>query len=266
MRSMKKILLSVFAFVLFSTAGFAHEFWLDPVSFFSKNACVRFRVGEHFSGNNWSGNFEKVRLLEVLNHTDRSTTNAQQMLPNQGDSLQFSLPFTGTQLLVYNGSNSYIELPASEFNAYLQEDGLTDIAAWRKANGQDTARSREYYQRSVKTLLQNGTQLTPCNYPTELPLDIVPLQHPYSLTKAGSISFQVYFQQRLLKQALIRTWHISSSGKLTAGSIAMTDGSFTLPVTPDGKWMVSLVKMVPNKADDKADWQSYWGSFTWGYY
>ena len=37
-------------------------------------------------------------------------------------------------------------------------------------------------------------------------------------------------------------------------------------VSNDPDWMVSLVKMVPNKADDKADWQSYWGSFTWGYY
>ncbi len=144
MSGMKKRWLSLWVFMLLSTASFAHEFWLDPVSFFSKNACVRFRVGEHFSGENWTGNFEKVRLLEVLNQTDRSTTNAQQMLPNSGDSLQFSLPFTGTQLLVYNGNNSYIELPANEFNAYLKEDVLTDIAAWRKTNGQDTARSREY--------------------------------------------------------------------------------------------------------------------------
>lgn len=263
---MKIRLLYLCIIIVCSSTGFAHEFWLDPVSFFSSNACVRFRVGEHFNGINWIGNFEKVRMLEVLNHTDRSTTNAQQMLPHAGDSLQFNLPFTGSQLLVFNSSNSYLELPAKAFNAYLLEDGLTDIADWRKANGQDTTPSREYYQRSVKTLLQNGKQLTPCNFPTELPLDIVPLQHPYSLSKVGNITFQVYFQQRLLKQALIRTWHISSNGKLTAGSIAMTDGSFTLPVTPDGKWMVSLVKMVPNKADNKADWQSYWGSFTWGYY
>ena len=97
---MKRTLAMLVVLLLAATASMAHEFWLDPVSFFSKNACVRFRVGEHFNGINWTGNFEKVRLLEVLNHTDRSTTQIQQMLPHAGDSLQFSLPFAGSQLLI----------------------------------------------------------------------------------------------------------------------------------------------------------------------
>jgi uncharacterized GH25 family protein len=248
-----------------SLPTFAHEFWLDPVSFFKPKSCVRFKVGEHFFGENWSGDFNKVKLLEVVNHEDRSTTNPQQMLPKPGDSLQFNLPFTGTQALIFNSTNSFIELDAVKFNEYLIEDGLAEIAAWRKQNGLDTTKGKEYYQRSTKVLLQNGDKTTPVNFPTALPLDIVPLTNPYELKSKTDISFRVYFMQRPLAKGEIKTWHVYK-GKLEAASITMTDGSFTLPVTPEGKWMVSVVKMVPNDADTKADWQSYWGSITWGYY
>lgn len=252
-------------FIGFFTPIFAHEFWLDPISFFKPKSCVRFRVGEHFAGENWVGDFNKVKLLEVVNFESRSTTDAQTMLPNKGDSLHFDLPFAGTQALLFNSTNSYIELEASKFNAYLAEDGLNDIAAWRKHNGKDTAMGKEYYERSVKVLLQNGDKKTPVNFPTALPLDIVPLTNPYDIKGKTDISFRVYFKQRPLAKGEIKTWHIKN-GKLEAGSIQMTDGSFTLPVSPEGKWMISLVKMVPNDADSKADWQSYWSSITWGYY
>lgn len=261
---MKKLLGSLFFFMILPPV-IAHEFWLDPISFFSTKACVRFKVGEHFSGENWNGDYQKVKLLEMVNHSERSITNAQQMLPNEGDSLQFVLPFIGTQILVYNGVNSFISQDAKAFNEYLKEDGLTEVLEERRSKGMDTAMGREYYQRSAKTLLQNGSLKTPCNFPTELPLDIVPLQHPYSITTPTTLSFQVFFQQRPLQKALIRTWHLLD-GKLTAGSIEMTNSTFELPVLPKGKWMVSLVKMVPNSIDDQADWQSYWGSLTWGYY
>ncbi len=248
-----------------SSQIFAHEFWLDPVSFFKQKSCVRFRVGEHFTGENWAGDFNKVQLLEVVNFESRSTTDAKTMLPNKGDSLQFDLPFLGTQALIFNSTNSYIELEATKFNEYLAEDGLNDVATWRKQNGLDTAMGKEYYQRSVKVLLQQGDKKTPVNFPTALPLDIVPLTNPYDIKQTTNISFRVYFKQRPLAKGEIKTWHINN-GKLEAGTIQMTDGSFALPVSPEGKWMISLVKMVPNEADTKADWQSYWSSITWGYF
>jgi len=186
-------------------------------------------------------------------------------LPKPGDLFALDLPFAGTQSRIFNSTNSFIELEAEKFNAYLEEDGLYDIAAWRKQNGLDTAIGKEYYQRNVKVLLQNGDKKTPVNFPTALPLDIVPLTNPYAIKTTTDISFRVYFKQRPLAKGEIKTWHISN-GKLETGSINMTDGSFTIPVSPDGKWMVSLVKMVPNEADSHADWQSYWSSLTWGYY
>lgn len=244
----------------------AHEFWLEPVSFWGSKMTIRVRVGEHFNGENWKGDYSKVKSLAFINHNQVNTLDPLALLAQKGDSLQLSLPFEGTQTLIFNSTNSFIQLRADDFNAYLKEDGLADILAWRKSNHKDTSGAREYYQRSVKTLLQNGSTLTPVNYPTQLPLDIVPLSNPYALNAPGSVKFTVYFQQRLLKEGLIKAWHISKDGKLTQQDIQLKEGSFSLDVAPEGKWMVSTVKMVPHTADATADWQSYWASCTWGYF
>lgn len=43
-------------------------------------------------------------------------------------------------------------------------------------------------------------------------------------------------------------------------------GELSIDVEPGGRWMISTVKMVRLQNDPKAQWQSYWGSVTWGYY
>lgn len=44
------------------------------------------------------------------------------------------------------------------------------------------------------------------------------------------------------------------------------NGEISFKAEPFGKWMISTVKMVRLQDDAKAQWQSYWGSVTWGYY
>jgi uncharacterized GH25 family protein len=261
---MKKTMLAA-GFLLLLTTVRAHEFWLEPVHFFGKTFVVRFRVGEHFAGENWKGDFNKVRLLSLLNHQQAVALPAATLLPAAGDSLRLQAPLKGTQTLVYNGTNSFIELAPAAFAAYLQEDGLTDVLQWRKEQGKDSTVGREYYQRCAKTLLQNGRTLHPVNYPTELPLDIVPLQNPYAIKKSGKVAFNVFFKQQPLQQGTVKVWHRSKTGMVNYYDLPMTNGRIEVPVTADGRWMISLVKMVPHTADQTADWQSYWGSITWGY-
>ena len=43
------------------------------------------------------------------------------------------------------------------------------------------------------------------------------------------------------------------------------NGEIVFRVTTKGKWMISTVKMERLIDNPVADWQSYWGSLTWGY-
>ncbi|MEO6455816.1 MAG: DUF4198 domain-containing protein [Ginsengibacter sp.] len=268
---MKKILFTLLIFALTVTV-FAHEFWLQPHKFiFNKGetAIIRFNVGENFKGENWSGNKSRIqRLIHYLpsgKHSDISGL----LSDNAGDSLQLPIVEEGTHMVVFNSVNSFINIEAAKFNEYLKEDGLISAATYRKQHSEEQLNGKEYYQRSVKTLMQAGKLKTDeMLYKTDLPLDIVPSKNIYSLRAKARIGFTVYFKQQPLTDTKVVVWHIQKyplQGLTTKEFITNHKGQVTTEISPAGDWMISCVHMERNKIDTIADWQSYWGSVTFGY-
>ena len=245
----------------------AHEFWLQPEKFIYKpgeNINVRFWVGEDFDGTNWAGNHDKVKSLQL--HLDDLTDDiADQVTAEKGDSLQLSILDEGTPMVTFNSANSFIQLDAAKFNAYLEEDGLTGALDYRRQQQEMDSAGTEYYQRSVKTLLQVGARKSNISHPTGLPLDIIPLSNPYALKDNDSLAVKILFQQKPLVNQLVNVWQ-RLNGKTTR-TVYHTDtkGRLSFVVFTSGKWMVSTVEMLHLENDPAAHWQSYWGSCTWGY-
>lgn len=102
------------------------------------------------------------------------------------------------------------------------------------------------------------------NSPAGLPLDIVPLDNPYNLKQAGNISFNIYFQNRLLRNGKVLLWH-RINGKTEQTVVELKDGLAKATIEPTGTWMISLVRMIVDPVKGNGYWQSYWGSLTWGY-
>ena len=222
-------------------------------------------VGENFEGENWTGNRSKINFLSLYANgvkTDLSSALSEK----KGDSLQFILPQDGTALLVFSGLNSKIELDAVKFNAYLEEDGLKEAMEYRKQHRETDSAGRELYQRSVKTIFQVGKKYdSTCKKQTELPLDIIPISHPYEIKNGGRMTVQLIFDREPLVYTLITIWH--RENKKTFRQQMMTDeyGLAGFLVKKTGRWMVSAVKMVHLENNSEANWQSYWASCTWGY-
>jgi uncharacterized GH25 family protein len=244
----------------------AHEFWLAPQQFFFKvtdTANIRFNVGEGFKGDNWKGNNSKAVILAHI-EPDEKVSDIRNRLGNvQGDSLQLSFTKEGTQMIIFNSNNSFITLNPKKFDEYLTEDGLGYIRAERKKYGEENKPSNEYYQRSVKTIVQVGRQLsTACTNPTLLPLDIIPLTNPYQKNSNAMISFKVLFKGKPLKNNLLKYWVKKGNAKVTMQDVKTnTDGIVIVP-QKIGIIMLSGVYMERVENDTKAQWQSYWGSCT----
>ncbi len=268
---MKKFILS--SVVLFSTSLLllAHEFWLHPNKFIYQPGDlinIKFLVGENFEGVNWSGNNKSIQSLE-LHFTNVTDDLAEHINDSTGDSLQFAIYEEGTYLLSYNSVNKFIELDPTKFLEYLKEDGLQNAIDYRIAHNETDSIGREYYQRSVKTIFQVGTKSSALyKKETNLPLDIIPLQNPYELKSAGVkplMSVKVLFQKKLLTNQRIIVWH-RLNGQTTKSEFTTDEkGQISFPLSLDGRWMVSTVKMERLNDDPTAQWQSYWGSCTWGY-
>lgn len=263
---MKKIITSLL--ISFAVSAAAHEFWLQPDKFIYKKgdkATISFRVGENFEGDNWSGNRSKINFLFFYQNGIKKDI-ASSLSANNGDSLQLSLDKEGTAIIVYNGINSFIELEAAKFNAYLKEDGLHQAIEYRKQHGETDSMSHEAYQRSVKTILQVGKKYdTTFKLETNLPLDIIPATHPFKIKNKQAITFKILFQKKPLANHLIKLWHRVNNKTIFVEKISDKNGMATFSIDPKGKWMVSTVQMIRTDTVPKANWQSYWGSCTWGY-
>lgn len=264
---MKKIF-SFFFLQLFSFLLPAHEFWLEPEKFIYEpgdSVNIRFFVGENFEGENWSGNQSKVNQLNFYSK-DFTDDLLTELSEDKGDSLQISFNDEGTVMLTFNSNNSFINLEAEKFNAYLKEDGLQSAIDYRREHHESDSAGKEFYQRSVKTILQIGeSKDNTCSKKTNLPLDIIPLQNPYDLKENDSLAIKILFRKSPLKNALIKTWNRIDNHTISIDYTSDEKGEIHIPVIQKGKWMVSTVQMIRLDNNKEADWQSYWGSLTWGY-
>lgn len=264
---MKKIIFFLLIHAAVNVA--AHEFWIQPDKFIYKRGetvNLRFLVGENYTGDNWSGNRDKVQNLQLYfeNVTDKDLGN--QLDTVKGDSLQLAMLDEGTVMVTLNTKNSFIELEGNKFNDYLREDGLTEALEYRIQNNDTLKAGREYYQRSVKTIFQVGSKTTnSCKQKTDLPIDIVPDDNPYSMSRDEDFKVAVFFMGEKLRNTKIKVWHRYEDKLTQHDYMTDDDGKLKFFYTPQGEWMVSCVKMVRLPSDTTAEWQSYWGSLTWGY-
>jgi uncharacterized GH25 family protein len=265
-----KSFLRVFILILLYTLFSSHEFWLQPEKFIYKRGemiNIRFLVGENFNGENWTGNIDRVKSLRFYfgNVSDKNLGDA--ISKEEGDSIQLAMADEGTAMIAFESKNSFIELEAAKFNDYLREDGLTDALEYRMKHKDSSKAGKEFYQRSVKTLIQVGDK-TDHTYKqkTGLPIDIIPDDHPYSVAKDDDdFKVKFYFQGEPMKHTKVKVWHKVNNKISPAEYTTDNDGEIKIFLTPTGQWMVSTVKMIHLENDPKAEWQSYWGTLTWGY-
>lgn len=264
---MKKVFILSLLFMLISSL-LAHEFWLHPDKFIYRRGekiNIRFLVGENFEGENWKGNRDRVQLLKLY-YGGVSDNLSEYLSDTPGDSLELTMLDEGTCLVAFNSTNSFIEIEAAKFNEYLREDGLANAIEWRKQYNETDSMGREYYQRCAKTLIQVGNVKDKTfSTNTGMPVEIIPLSNPYQLKHNDSLRVKILYEQMPLPGALVKIWHRQNGLTLKQQLSANENGEVIFPVKTAGTWMVSIVKMKRLEKDDKAGWQSYWGSLTWGY-
>lgn len=252
-------------FVLLSS----HEFWLQPNKYFYKRGediNIRFLVGENFQGENWEGDSSRIKNL-VYYFGGSKDDDLTKLFTEKGDSLKVKQYDEGTAMITYNSRNAYIELDSAEFNQYLAGEGLIDALEYRTRHNEMDSTGYEFYQRSIKTIFQVGSVKDDTyKQSTSLPLDIIPLSHPYKLKTNDPVLMLILFQNQPLVNAKVKVWNRYEGETIKEELFTDEKGMITFPILTKGKWMISCVKMLRLENNPQAQWQSYWGSCTWGYY
>lgn len=267
----RTFLLAFLGIVVTVSLAVAHEFWLFPTQFFPKTGQsipVSINVGEDYMGERWGGGDRRVQRLRLI--TPKGEKNLTTTVLQNDSSVKLkplTLTEAGTHILVLETNSSFIELEPKKFSDYLKDDGLENAIEYRQKNGETKKNGRELYRRCAKTVMQVGTiKGNEITKPMGLSIDIVPGQNPYSLTKGSPLSCQFLYENKPLKNALVRCWRrVNGKTELEIKrSDAAGKATFELPKKGNAAYMISVVNMVRLTNNPKADWQSTWGSLTFG--
>lgn len=256
---LKKSILLLLLFL--SLPLWAHECWIACQKYILKvgdTLQLSLHVGENFEPERWKG---KIKWLKSI--AGKQEKDLLPLLDTANSNLAYLPTQEGTQLIALQSYPKFIRLEAEKFTAYLKEDGLEDVLAWRTQNKEEAKEGTELYERCNKTLFQVGkTKTQAYKKILGLPLEIILLQNPYN--QPEKLTVKLLFQGKPLPQHLLKIWH-REAGKTTLQDLKTNEkGMVTFDLKKTGNYMLSSVKMVAHNKPEEAQWHSYWANFTFG--
>jgi uncharacterized protein DUF4198 len=169
----------------------------------------------------------------------------------------------GTYVVGISTKPREIDLKAADFNDYLKHDGIPDVLAQRKSDGELGRDVRERYSKHVRAVFQVGTARTG-DYRTSLhyPVEIVPQSNPYSLKVGQTLPVLCTLDGKpLINQFVMAGWE-SVDGKLhSLESRTDAKGIARFKLMAAGKWYVKMIHMTAAN-EPGINYESKWATLT----
>lgn len=180
-----------------------------------------------------------------------------------------TLASPGTHVIAIATSHFRSELPAEQFTAYLEEEGLTAALQFREREGQTDAPGREVFNRVAKTLIEVGTSSASAGAaattPLGLPLEIVPERNPYAADRHNRLPVRILYFGRPLSGALVTLNDLESGDWPTASTRTDKGGRAAFDVPRRGRWLLNVVWSRPLSDYPHGDFETTFSSLTFGY-
>ena len=261
-------------FLLLVTAGTlaAHDLFLRAESYFvPPDGTVRLQVlNGTFSKSENAVTKDRLRELSIVNAAGVATPlDATTAWAETGDTsiVTVRVGESGTYLIGASLRPREIALKAKDFNTYLASDGLPDILAARRKNGELDRPARERYSKHVKALVQVGSART-AGYSAELgyPAELVALDNPYALRPGGVLRVRAVVEgSPVANQVVIAGGRASGGGRIAQRSVRTnSDGVARIRIASRGVWYVKFIHMQRAAADTTIDYESKWATLTFG--
>ena len=160
-----------------------------------------------------------------------------------------------------------LRLEAREFNSYLASDGIPEVLAARRRDGELARPARERYSKHVKALVQVGDARSE-GYATALgyPAELVPLDNPYALRAGGVLRVRALVDGAPVANQLVIAGGRTAAGARIAERSVRTDGNGEARVGlgARGSWYVKFISMRRLEGDTSVDYESKWATLTFG--
>ena len=249
----------------------AHDFWLQPLRFWTAPGTpmpMTFLVGHGAARQRSSiakdrfGVFRAVGPQGVRDHKSELTIGrAADVAP------RFAQP--GTYVVAFSTSNVTSDLPARRFNDYATVEGLTLVLKQRAASNSSAKPGRELYSRRGKALIQVGPiGRLPQPYvtaPIGLGLEIVPLLNPYALGNSLTLPVRVLYQGRPLAGALVKLNNLAADAEPVEKHLTDSTGQTSFTARRSGNWQLNVVWSQPLPKNPQAEFLTTFSSLSFGF-
>lgn len=263
---MIRILIAALALAASATAA-AHSFWLEPAKHDpapGEDVAVAFRVGDAGEASDWALHWERIASLRLFGPQGviDQLAAVRATAPGETGTARITIPAPGSYVLAFESNPSFSDLAAEPFNAYVAHEGLTAIAAHRKATGTEVENGTELYARRAKALFQVGDQQTGnVTQPIGQLLEIVPLANPFALAPGDRLTVQVLWRGAPLAGANLTVARPTAGGE----PVVITtdaDGKASFAFQQGSRYVLSAVWGVPAPNDTRADYFTIFASLT----
>ncbi len=259
----RRLFLILCGLALSSPPLLSHDFWLEPRHFqidAPRAMPVYAMVGERFEGEPI---VPAPRLLASFDLVSAGRKSPVLRPPATAIAGLAPLKTKGLHVLAYQGNPSFIELRPAAFHRYLEEEGLTEVLAHRRRNGDQDKPGRELFSRCAKSMIVVGdpTPIQDFERPVGHRLELTPRTNPFLIEEGKPVMIRLSYEGQPLSGALVVAIHRDQP---RAPVSARTDaaGEVALPMDRAGAWLVKTVHMVPYANRAKAEWESVWASLT----
>lgn len=251
------------ALALLGAAGAsAHDLWIEPSAFQpapGTRLAVRLFIGQLFRGDVYPRDPRYLVRFAMIGAGGESPIPG---IPDTDPAGFLVIGQPGLYQLVYASRPAAVELDAPKFEAYLAEEGLEPISAWRAKHGQSAARAKEIYSRCAKSLIAVGGDAGSGHERVlGLTLELIPEKNPYTLAAGQELPVRLLYQGKPLAGAKVAAVPKDQPARQVS---ARTDaqGRVRLPLAGAGVWLVKAVHMIAAPPGAGADWESFWASLT----
>ncbi len=173
---------------------------------------------------------------------------------------RFTLP--GDYVIAYESNHALTTQPARQFEEYLFEVGLDEIAAVRRKRGDADRPVREAYSRHAKALVGVGDGTGPVrDRRVGLRLELV-LDEQGSQDAPDLRSLRLFYLGRPLGGALVTADSFGGPSPHTQQARTDSQGRASLTLHPGERWRIHAVHMVRGGRDLGAEWESLWASLS----
>lgn len=238
----------------------AHEFWMIPHDAQSqKDAQVLFelRIGSGLPGK------QSVRFPGLVSAFTAHDAKGSYDVSGRDNSLvigHLRPRVSGATIAALRTNQAQITLPATEFERYLQEEGLTKVIRLRQEEGDSAQPSTELYSRCAKSIILVDGESTGFDQPVGQPLEIIPLSEPLGYQPGQPYRLRLLRDGKPLASAQIKA-QLQGKTRYLLKAVSNAQGEAEISLPEAGVWLFSAVDMMPADNPD-ADWQSLWASVT----